>query len=299
MSGETRRYPLVLTTQGPTYPPSEVMNAEGDFVVIGRINRGAGDGCLHMHSPRDAHAYGAHGTESAWGAAIVSASSPLPRFGANAPYDIVRGLDLANLSAADRAMVLYTLPIPLPCNNYEMEFAPEQSAWLDRRPRPSYPLHAVPLPDLRVEDGRKVDAPIALGAWIEARGELTVTVPDDRRSATFSFEFEKLIPDTLYTVMSLRERDFDPRGPTRPGPLGIPNVLISDERGNARYRARLPNPFPSTDKSPRNRITNTILLWMSYQCSHGGAMGVFGLGGDVHAQLKLSAPSFFEFTTAS
>jgi len=30
---------LSLTTQGPSYPPGEVMDSEGNFIVIGRVNR--------------------------------------------------------------------------------------------------------------------------------------------------------------------------------------------------------------------------------------------------------------------
>jgi len=33
--------------------------------------------------------------------------------------------------------------------------------------------------------------------------------------------------------------------------------------------------------------------------SHGGAIGVYGLGGDVHAQLKLTKTSFFDTFTTS
>lgn len=292
-----KHYSLTLTTQGPTYPPSEVMDPDGNFVVIGRINRadGRANGEGGTAPPPDTP--GAHGVQSPWGAAIVSASSPLPPFGRNAPYDIVREFDPMALSDADRDLVLCTLPVPLPCNNYPMVFAPDQSAWTDQRPRPSYPFHAVPIPDLRPEDGPRLRRPVTLGQWVRARGDLDVTLTPDRRAATFAFEFSGLIPDTLYTIMSLRERDFDPAGPTRPGPLGMPNVFVTDEAGSARYRAILPNPFPAMETPGRNRIVNVVLLWMSYQCSYGGAMAIFGLGGDVHAQLKLPTPSFFEFTT--
>jgi hypothetical protein len=106
-----------------------------------------------------------------------------------------------------------------------------------------------------------------------------------------------LIPESLYTIMSLRARDLDPSGPTRPAPLGVPNVFVSDKHGRARYRVDMPNPFPSAKEATGNRIVNIVVLWMSYQMSHGGAIGLFGLGGDIHAQLKLSAPSFGEFET--
>jgi hypothetical protein len=163
--------------------------------------------------------------------------------------------------------------------------------------RPSYPLHGAPIPDLREEDGPKVREPITLGQWAKARGQLEVHVPAHRRSADFSFAFTGLIPDSLYTVMSLREHDLDPAGPTRPGPLGVPNAFISDSNGMAHYRATLPHPFPAPGTPGANRVINVVVLWMSYQQNYGGAIGHFGLGGDIHAQLKLQGPSFGEFTT--
>jgi hypothetical protein len=269
----SRTYALDLTTQGPPYPPSEIMNEDGDFVVLGMLNHASG--------------------ERSWGAAIVSATSELPPFGEQAPYTIVR--ELAPDGAGDEDMVLYTLPLPLPCTNYPMVFAPEQRPQAGREVRPSYPLHRAPIPDLRPEDGPKVTEPITYGQWLRARGELEVTQSADRRSADFRMRCEGLIPNSLYTVMSLRAHDLDPAGPTRPGPLGVPNVFVTDAKGAAGYDATLPNPFP-TDPGG-NRIVNVIVLWMSYQTSYGGAIGWYGLGGDIHAQLKLKSLAFHEFAT--
>jgi hypothetical protein len=280
-------YELSLTTQGPTYPPSEVMNADGDFVVIGRINRPGEGGA----------------TRSEWGAAIVSAESEVPPHGAQAPYRIVRELptDPRALSRADRDMVLWTLPLPLPANNYPMLFAPEQCPDAHAVHRPSHPFHEVPIPDLRPEDGRRVTEPVTLGQWVEARGTLDVTVVDGGHAAEFAFDFSGLIPESMYTVMSLREHDLAPapHGPFRPGPLGVPNAFFTDAAGKARYRAVLPNPFPAPGAPGPRRIVNVVLLWMSYQQNYGGAIGFFGLGGDIHAQLKLQEAAFSEFTTTA
>jgi hypothetical protein len=278
----SRTYDLSVTTQGPAYPPSEIMDANGDFVVIGRINRTGPDGL----------------TVAEWGSAVVSADSPVPPLGRSEPYKVVRELS-GPLAQADREVVLYTLPLPLPCNNYPMLFAPEQLPDAHQVVRESYPLHGVPIPDVRTEDGPKSPPPITLGQWVKARGQLEVTVSRDRRGADFTFALTGLIPDSMYTVMSLREHDLDPEHPTRPGPLGVPNAFISDDHGMAYYRATLPNPFPAPGTPGRNRVINVVVLWMSYQRSYGGAIGHFGLGGDIHAQLKLRGPSFAEFTTIS
>ncbi|MFJ6481408.1 MULTISPECIES: hypothetical protein [unclassified Streptomyces] len=280
--GPSRTYQLSLTTQGPAYPPSEVMDENGDFVVIGRINRDDGAG----------------GVSNGWGCAIVAADSPLPEFGKNEPYRIVRELPdhPGQFSPADNAIVLHTLPLPLPCSNYPMVFAPEQFPDASEVVRPSYPFHQVAVPDLRAQDGPKVTEPVTLGTWGRARGELEVRLSDDRKSGEFGFEFSGMLPNSLYTVMSLREHDLDPAGPTRPGPLGVPNAFVTDQDGRGRYRAVLPDPFPAPGTGG-NRIVNVVVLWMSYQQNYGGAIGQFGLGGDIHAQLKLQGPSFGEFIT--
>lgn len=278
----SRSYDLSVTTQGPAYPPSEIMDGNGDFVVIGRINRSVVDGL----------------TVPEWGAAVVSAASPVPPLGRLEPYEIVRELP-DELTPEDAATTLYTLPLPLPCNNYHMLFAPEQLPEAHQVVRDSYPLHRVPIPDLRAEDGPRQRPPITLGQWVRARGQLDVTVPADRRTAEFSMAFTGLIPESMYTVMSLREHDLDPVRFTRPGPLGVPNAFITDRHGMGYYRATLPNPFPAPGSPGANRVINVVVLWMSYQRSYGGAIGYFGLGGDIHAQLKLRGPSFGEFTTVA
>lgn len=277
----SRFYELSMTTQGPLYPPSEVMNTDGDFVVIGGINRALPDG----------------GVAAEWGSAIVAVDSPLPSFGQNAPHRIVRELP-PELSEEDQVMVLCTLPLPLPCTNYSAVMAPGQQPDPFSVVRPSYPFHQVPIPDLQPEDGPKLTEPVTLGQWIKATGRLTVTLVEQETAADFHGEFSGLIPGSLYTMMCVRRRDLDPDGPSHPSPLGVPNVFVADHKGDGSYYARLPNPFPApgTAEAP-NRIVNVVMLWMSYQQNYGGAVGHHGLGADIHAQLRLRGPSFAEFTT--
>ncbi|WP_375676557.1 MULTISPECIES: hypothetical protein [unclassified Bartonella] len=277
---KTIMYELSLTTQGPTYPPSEVMDEKGNFIVIGQINR--------MNS---------HGElTSEWGRALVSISTVTPEFVKNAPYDIIKELS-DPLSSSDASLVLHTLPLPLPCNNYPVIFAPAQCPNAKNIYLPSYGFHEVPIPDARNQDGRKITAPITLEQWCKAKGSMEVSVPNDQRTGHFHFEFLGLIPNSLYTIMALRQHDLNPHAPTRPGPLGLPNILLADADGHAFYQAILPNPFPSVNDPSANRIVNIVLLWMSYQMNRGGAIGWYGLGGDVHAQLKLKKTGFWEFTT--
>lgn len=274
MAGTTWR--LDVTTQGPLYPPSEIMNKDGDFIVIGRVPDEWGG--------------------IPWAGAVVSGRTRAPQFGQPGAHKVVRWIDLDKPGAAADE-VLYTLPLPLPANNYPMLFAPEQRPDANFVRRPSYPLHLAPIPDARAHDGRRQTGPITLGQWMKAHGELTVTVSDDTRSALFEFEFGGLVPDSLYTVMALRANDLAPERPTRPGPLGIPNVFITGRDGSARYWARLPDPFPDPSLPGANRVINVVVLYMSAQMSHGGAIGLFGLGGDIHAQLKFRDPMFGELRT--
>lgn len=272
-----KKYLLSLTTQGPLYPPSEVMDNEGNFVVIGMINRNIKGTTIPV-----------------WGAAIISSDSPLPEFGSLAPYSIVKELDLAELKE-DRDRLLQTLPLPLPCNNYNMLFAPEQNSQANEDIRPSLPLHEA-IPDYRPEHSRQNISAITLGDWVKAEGVLEVSLCNGGQDAIFDFQMTGLIPDSLYTIMALREKDLKPGEKTRPGPLGIPSAFITDEHGQGKYRRVMKNPFPADSG---NRIINVVVLFMSNQSCHGGAIGVYGLGGDIHAHLKLQKPSFHEFVTHS
>jgi|SRR5690606_27796392 len=273
-------YKLELTTQGPLYPPSEVMDEEGNFIVIGQIPRKTASGKCKPQ----------------WGQAVVSAKSTVPPFGKIAPYELVESFNTPFPDHIARK-VLHTLPLPIPCNNYSMLFAPEQYPNANSEKRSSYAFHQVPIPDFEPEHGRKLLGPITLADWATAKGELTVTLIDNDRAGHFSFVFEGLLPSSLYTIMSLRQHDLDPAAPTRPGPLGVPNVFVTDCHGAARYEAILPNPFPSHDAHSSNRIVNVVVLWMSDQMSHGGAIGRYGLGGDIHAQLNFRQAMFDDFVT--
>ncbi len=273
-------YQLDLTTQGPLYPPSEVMDEDGNFIVIGAINQGTTDGSI----------------KTDWGNAIVSANSPVPEFGSWAPYEILSHFG-ADIPDEIGRKILHTLPLPLPCANYPIVFAPGQHPNANSEQRPSYPFHETPIPDIAPEHGRKRIKPVTLSEWARASGELTVTLEDDDRQARFEFDFDGLLANSLYTVMSLRQNDLNPVRPSRPGPLGIPNVFVTNADGTAQYEAVMPDPFPAADAPRSNRIINVVVLWMSYQMSHGGAIGRYGLGGDIHAQLKFRQPMFSEFVT--
>ncbi|MCD9496571.1 hypothetical protein [Photobacterium carnosum] len=269
-------YCLSVTTQGPLYPPSEVMDSQGNFVVIGLIPSG---------------------NKLIWGRAIVSSDSNLPQLGCIAPYNILQ--DINNMTRKMQSdVILYTLPLPIPMNNYGMTFAPEQRPQANTETRNSIPLNEGYIADFRVADGKREVAPITLADWLDGEGWLDVQLIDDKKRAKFSFTFTKLVPNSVYTVMSLRENDLAQENPTRPGPLGIPNSFITDSQGNADFWAELPNPFPDHSLNG-NRVINVVVLYMSSRQTYGGAIGIYGLGGDIHAHLKLKSRSFDEFLTVN
>jgi HAD superfamily phosphoserine phosphatase-like hydrolase len=146
---QSKTYHLVMTTQGPAYPPSELMDEHGNFIVIGKLN--INNNGLAIQE---------------WGGAMVSVSSPLPTFGDNLPYSIIKRFSYEPLNKEDDC-VLYTLPLPIPCNNYLMNFAPEQKPACLLRP--SFPLHQVPIPDLKEEHGRKIDMQRLANEWFQAK----------------------------------------------------------------------------------------------------------------------------------
>jgi hypothetical protein len=269
-----QKYTLSVTTQGPLYPPSEVMDANGNFVVVGMI-------------PND------DGIE--WSGAIVAPDTELPEFGDFSKYKVTKYLNMLSKDEL-KSIVLYTLPLPIPLNNYQMLFAPEQRPNANNIQRESIPLHIGHIEDYRVCDGKRLIDPITLHDWLLATGELVVSISQDKKYASFDFNFKNLVPNSLYTVMSLREKDLQKINPTRPGPLGIPNVFITDQLGNAQFWAKIPNAFP-TSGDESNRIINVVVLYMSSRQSYGGAIGLYGLGGDIHAHLKLKTRSFDQLTT--
>lgn len=90
---------LTSSTQGPFWPPSEFMDENGDFVLVGNILTRSPDGYVF---PR-------------WGAAIISKDTVPPLDGNGredfsnefaAPYHIIRELDL---SGPDQDIALYSL----------------------------------------------------------------------------------------------------------------------------------------------------------------------------------------------
>ncbi|PIQ42391.1 MAG: hypothetical protein COV52_05150 [Gammaproteobacteria bacterium CG11_big_fil_rev_8_21_14_0_20_46_22] len=263
-------YKLTLTTQGPSYPPSEVGNNDGDFVVLGLLNEVNNTNTL----------------EKNWGMALVSKDSPTPTFGEELPYDIKRMLSIEN----DGEMILYTLASPLPCNNYPHVASPFYKKNLCDLTRDSYPLHLAPISDETPWNTRQLKKAITLKQWCKASGCLTVNHDKKNDTASFNIECNGLIPNSLYSVIGLRRNNLAPKNTTRPEPLGIPNVFTSNDIGQGHFSTKIESPFQR-----HNPIISIAILFMSSQMSYGGAISGYGLGIDIHVQLKLLPPGLSEF----
>jgi hypothetical protein len=333
---------LAATTQGPFWPPSEVGNEDGDFVVVGGLLSQIAPG-VFVPIP---------------GAALVSKDTvpPLDDSGVATPfnwfsttYDVIRPLDLRP-GSPDMEMVLYSHswgpaagdhgPVPrIPAEGDSLhnlnglvnvcpELFPTGAQLTDYR-RPAYPLHEVPIWGFQgdqvaydpvtgeefdpatatgagcpfegcsgedVHNQRRTD-PITLGEWLQARGRVRITLEDfDRQAggftaARFSFQFRRLIPNAVYTVWAVRNQAAPIPGiqrQRRVTPIAIPNVFITDSRGNAAPSFKVVNPFPdpATDFPQSRRLALfNIVFHPDYQ-NWGACFGRFGAGVDVSAHLS-------------
>lgn len=112
----SQKYRLAATTQA-ALPPAEVMDGR---VILSWL-AWCGDNGLQ------------------WRSVIVSPDSPLPAFGEVAPYNILCDLEKMPQDAL-KDIILHTLPLPIPMNNYRMVFAPEQRPQANNEIRPGLPL---------------------------------------------------------------------------------------------------------------------------------------------------------------
>jgi len=221
---------LSPTTQGPLWPPSEVMDQNGDFILIGGlILKEVAPGRITPVANRTGVIV-SKDTKPPLNDGLEDFSNP---FGA--PYGIIRELDLS-LSGADWDVIPYTLS----CGPFDGHFGggrPRIPAIgygqynLNSNPRwnksvapvggdspgyrrASYPLHEVPINGLqeipeRITIGARVDSgdrsnsgvaradfrarrlPITLRDLLSGRGNVQISLfSDDRRTAANSARFD-------------------------------------------------------------------------------------------------------------
>lgn len=149
------------------------------------------------------------------------------------------------------------------------------------------PVMAVPdgtrLPVPKSQDAAPWDASksypnedITLGDWMRVRGTMKIKCFDDGTS-TISIKARELVPNGLYTLWGVFERDFsgdgniDGMAPSALG--GVPNAIVPDARGKGRIMRHL-------SFCPMNESTLKIVTLAYHSDGNAyGAMSELGLAG--------------------
>ena len=295
------------STQGPLWPPSEIVDKDGNFVVIGGLLTNVGGGVNKLVP----------------GAALVSPDTvpPLNAQGVEdysnvfgAPYKIVRNLDLSP-GSPDLDLELYTASYGPPEGNfgggggvpkqgksrYNLNSFPHlcPEIFPSEAQRFVYTSESVPLAkkvplvfrgdqvayDVNTgaehvaQEDRLDKLPydkLTLGRWLQAKGTLKITLVDYSpavgayTAAKFEFKFKRLIPNSVYTVWNIRQ-NVAGNNPQSPNPLRIPNVVATDEDGNGEITAIRDNPFPLPAEDPNGNGTFAFVIQLHSDHQNWGA----------------------------
>ncbi|MEM7050342.1 MAG: hypothetical protein AAF604_11820 [Acidobacteriota bacterium] len=153
-------------------------------------------------------------------------------------------------------------------------------------------------------DFRPRSEPITLGDWIQAKAKIFITLTDwsdeagGYTAAILDFRFRNMIPGGVYTVWTVRNRQ--PPGSeliARADPIGIPNIIVANDKGRARVKIKSTNPFPdpATDFLGE-RVTGVIVdFHLDYQT--WGACGArYGPGVETVTHLSSFIKGNTDFT---
>jgi hypothetical protein len=266
----------VNVTQGPLWPPSEIADKEGNFLLIHGFILKEIDGSVER-VPNS-------------GGVIVSKNTvpPLNTDGQEdfsnpigAPYEIIRELDLSPRSK-DGDIELYSSScgpwlgdfgggsprVPrIGESQYNLNAIPQLIKGLTpedfQNPNfhvPSFPLNQTPIwhldqipVDIAIgvpSEGRAPDfrnrPPITLRDYLRGRGRVKITLTRYDRaarsftSAVFDFSVDHLLPHSVYSVFAVRLATLE--GLRTPDPLAIPNTFVTDGAGTARVAYEILTP---------------------------------------------------------
>lgn len=290
---------LLNSTQGPFWPPSELMDKDGNFIVVGAVITGGDPAVLPGQT------------------VLVSKDTVPPLQNGReffddlyaAPYKVLRQLDL-HPGSNDLAVALHTLSygprqgnfgggprVPregdtpynlyyLPSLNPELfPLPPEDTSYT----RAAFPLHQAPIWGLtndllvhEVEAGVAVDpeeagaphyltfrerrrTPITLGQWLQAQGTLKITLIGYDQAigaytgARFDFDFACLLPHSIYEIFVIRADSFLPIS-SRRFRLGEPLGLPNFFVTNARGEARRSYVVQHPFPDPHNDPTGLLRI---------------------------------------
>ncbi len=329
---------LPVSTQGPLWPPSETVNEDGDFVLVGNALTEVAPGVIAMVPeqallvsketipPLDEN--GVEDPDNWFGAAykiirplnlsegsedlntVLYANSFGPAVGSgNSPRIPALGDSTYNLNG-DFAVCKDTFPTMVQDTNYFRSY---------------YPLHQAPIAGFQ-GDGVAYDAttgqpydpmtasddpacagtgcngedavdqrstkPITLGDWLKAKGKVTInlTKPNSEGQHThakFKFKLRNMLPNSVYTVWVVRGRQIPIPGVWNRrdiDPMAMPNIIVTDEKGNASEEFEMANPFPDPASDfQRMRVFGLSIVYHSDFQTWGGCFARLGPGVDVHA----------------
>ncbi len=324
-SGPSISVALTGTTQGPFWPPSEVMDQDGNFIVVGGFILTEVSPAKIVPIPNERGVIVSKNTKPPLTDGKEDFSNPL-----GAPYQIVRELDLGpngkdwtlrphSLSAGPfvgdfgggrpRVPSLgqgqYNLNANPLWNRSFLPVGHESPQFC----RPSYALDQVPIVRLdeipsyisigvRAPSSGQQSAsnferqPITLRDLLAGQGRLQITpLPlggnlSSLTGARFDFSLEGLLPHSLYGFWALHAVSLlSPSDPNflLPVPLALPNLIITDERGNASASFEMQNPFPDPARDAGgNRLVAIAVLYYSDLQSWGAALSGIATGVNAH-----------------
>ncbi len=338
---------LTNSTQGPLWPPSEVVDENGDFVLVGNVIEEVAPGVNGLN----------------WKAVIVSKDTvpPLDENGREdfsnpfgATFDIVRNLDLTP-GSPDLDMELYSVSFgpyqgdfgggprmpKVGDSKYNLngaepscpELFPSSQFQAENYTLESYPLSEVPVMGFQgdniafnAETGqpedpfyasgpgcgagcsgenlvdRRNDRKYTLGNHLSGKGFMRVELTDWDHSqsaytaANFTFRYRNLEPRSVYSMWAVRTVVVLPTPLIRrPNPLGLPNVFVTDEHGNADVKFKVINPFPDpqTDEAGLRLIGLAVdihsdeTIWGACPDRIGPGVTIHNVFNDVFAGTKI------------
>jgi hypothetical protein len=147
---------------------------------------------------------------------------------------------------------------------------------------------------------------VTLGEWLDGKATLSIRLKDWSRekeaftAASFRLVLENAIPNGLYTVWLPRANTAGNQGQAtyrQPTPAGLPNVIITDGRGNGSLLFELENPFPSAEEDDTQvRVVGMAIDFHSDYQNWGACFSRLGAGVDIHAQWVSFADGTADFT---
>lgn len=352
---------LPISTQGPFWPPSEALNADGDYLLLGTALLEK-DGQVGTFPEQ----------------ALLISKDTVPPLDANgieepddwfsAPYSVIRPLDLSK-GSPDLDTVIYSssfgpfdtvdgAPRIPAAGDSQYNLNKDLVVCRDTFPtdsqltnyfRPAFPLHEVPIrgfqgdgvaydtntgeaydpktatndpscaatgcPGEDVVDERNTNE-ITLGDWLKFDGKLFIKLKDKNSKgqftrANFTFGLKDMIPNALYTIWVVRERQIPIPGVYERrdiDPIAIPNILMTDSNGKATGSFNVTNPFPSKENDPTGkRIIGLSIVFHSDYQTWGACFSPLGPGVDAHVVFNTlnvktdepGLPDFTDFTTVA